>query len=77
MVAMRQTQTSSERGATMIEYAVGVALIAIIALIGVRAMGHKTGEVHCKVTGEGILQGTNYKWDGKKCAKSGLGLPGS
>lgn len=76
-MATRQTQTSGERGATMIEYAVGVALIAIIALVGVRAMGHKTGEVNCKVTGEGILQDSNYKWDGKKCAKLGLGLPGS
>ena len=56
----------------MIETAVLVALIAIIAIAGVRAVGHSVADRKCKTAGE-ILNG-EYSWDGSTCKKDGLGL---
>jgi Flp pilus assembly pilin Flp len=40
-----------DRGASMVEFALLLALIAIIAIIGVKVLGHKTANTFCKVTG--------------------------
>jgi Flp pilus assembly pilin Flp len=52
------------RGATLMEYALLVALIAVIAIAGVRILGQKTADKFCETSGVMQNEGNrNYRYN--------------
>jgi Flp pilus assembly pilin Flp len=49
--SVKAISPTQSRGAGMVEFSLLVALIALIAIISVRALGHKTANTFCKVGG--------------------------
>ena len=47
MTRHRKLKKQNQKGASMVEYALLAALIALIAIAGVRAFGRKARDLHC------------------------------
>ena len=62
----------SDTGAALLEMALTVALVAILALAAVRAVGTSVAKQNCHTAGE--LLGKPLSWSGEECGPSGLGL---
>jgi len=55
--------TKSEAGASLIDYIVLIAFIALASIIGMAAVGYEVGEILCSIP---IIM-EHYEWIGSEC----------